>query len=73
MGNSSVTDISLPKVLQDHQIVLGGGPVVYTGKLTIKEQYLKKFVGPDHFYAFIYFSVNVMNCKHCSNALYKKR
>ena len=33
----------LPKLLSDHQIVLGGGPVVYiTGKLTIKEQSFKK-------------------------------
>ena len=62
----------LPKLLQDHQIDLGGGPVVYW-KTHHKKQYLKKkLVGPDDFYAFISCSVNVMYCKDCSNALQEK-
>ena len=61
---------SLPKLLQDHQIVLGGGPVVYWKTHHKRTVFKKKLVGPDDFYAFISSSVNVMYCKDCSNALY---
>ena len=62
---------SLPKPLQDHQIVPGGGPVVYWKTHHKRTVFKKKLVGTDHFYAFVSFSVYVM--KDCSNALYKKR
>ena len=54
--------------------MLGGGPVVYW-KTHHKRTVLikKKVIGTDHFCAFISFSVNVMYCKDCSNAMYKKR
>ena len=64
---------SLPKLLSDHQIVLGGGPVVYWKthhKITV---FFLKLIGTDHFYACISFSVSVIYGKDCSNALYKKR
>ena len=63
---------SLPKLLSDHQIALGGGPVVYWKTHHYGTVFKKKFIGTDNLYAFIYFSVNVMYCNDCSNALYKK-
>ena len=68
---------SLPNPQSDHHIVLGGGPVVYWKtyhKRTVLRPILKKIDnGTDHLYAFIFFSVNVMYCKYCSNASYITR
>ena len=53
--------------------MLGGGPVVYWKTHHKGSVFKKKVNWLDHFYAFISFSVNVMYCRDCSNALYKKR
>ena len=53
--------------------MLGGGPVVYWKTHKYRTVFKKKLTGTGHFYAFITCSVNVMYCKDCSNALYKKR
>ena len=54
--------------------MLGGGPVVYWKTHHKRTVFKKKNVsGTDHLYAFISFSVNVMYCKYCSNAMYISR
>ena len=51
---------SLPTLLSDHQIVLGGGPVVYWKTHHKRTVFFLKLIGTDHFYACISFSVNVI-------------
>ena len=46
---------SLPKLLSDHQIMLGGGPVVYKKTHHKRTLFKKKLIGTD-FYAFMSFS-----------------
>ena len=48
---------SLPKLLSDHQIMLGGSPVVYRKTHHKGTLFKKKLIGTDHFYAFMSFSV----------------